>query len=304
MAAVPIVWRRAASVFVVVPKSVSSLDTHDYEVCFVKRSTGSRFLPGVSVFPGGKEEEGDRVIAKKLCSDRIEQLSSNICAARELAEETGLILSDPLRILSKQERQSVIDHVSDWNTITNRLLPLCRWISPDDFALAHMPRGGFDTDYFVTILPERPTLIPDDVEISEITWLSPPQALERKNELVLTMPQLFLLHDLLGCTSISTLPSFVDILRRGVYRYPLKARRIVLSPQSDCAFVMPGDYMHDQYRPRSGALWKHRAIPRKDPHGRLEVEFQRSNDLLVTARASIDDEKGWCIHTSPTNPRL
>ncbi len=61
------------------------------EILVVRRSPGSRFLPGYVAFPGGALEPQDPVLAERWFGSRTE--AARACAVRELLEETGLALT-------------------------------------------------------------------------------------------------------------------------------------------------------------------------------------------------------------------
>src|SRR6185503_5708000 len=63
----------------------------DVEVLVVRRSAISRFAPGFVVFPGGVVEDGDASRAAAWFGSA--QEAPRACALRELAEETGLVLT-------------------------------------------------------------------------------------------------------------------------------------------------------------------------------------------------------------------
>src|SRR2546430_7900299 len=62
------------------------------EVLALRRSPASRFAPGFVVFPGGVIEDGDAGLARRWVGR--EQDLARACALRELAEETGLVLTE------------------------------------------------------------------------------------------------------------------------------------------------------------------------------------------------------------------
>ncbi len=53
-------WRQSASVILAIPRLGSARSLHDYEVCLVKRSSKSRVMPDLYVFPGGALDPEDR----------------------------------------------------------------------------------------------------------------------------------------------------------------------------------------------------------------------------------------------------
>src|SRR5436189_2127134 len=71
---------------------IAARDTDDgIEVLVLRRSSGSRFLPGYVVFPGGAVDAGDAELARRWFGDSGEAIRA--CAIRELAEETGLTMT-------------------------------------------------------------------------------------------------------------------------------------------------------------------------------------------------------------------
>lgn len=61
------------------------------EVLMLQRSSGMAFAPGALVFPGGRVDAGDRVLAADLAGDKqIADVAARIAAIRETLEESGL----------------------------------------------------------------------------------------------------------------------------------------------------------------------------------------------------------------------
>jgi 8-oxo-dGTP pyrophosphatase MutT (NUDIX family) len=124
-------------------------------VLLARRAETQSFMPGVWVFPGGMVEAGEDAAA---------------CAARELAEETGIEL-DP----------------------DATLLPWMRWITPEVVPVR------FDTLFFVGLAPPHAPPKPDGVEMSEAGWFSPRAALDghATGEMPLVFPTIKTLETLL-----------------------------------------------------------------------------------------------------------
>ncbi len=115
------------------------------ELLLVQRSHTMRFLPGFWAFPGGKEDPEDDSAAH--------------AAARELAEETGVIVA------------------------TDALVPLGRWITPEQSPLR------YDTQYFLAQLPDGQVADykVSDGELIDSVWIRPVDALERFEDGTLLM---------------------------------------------------------------------------------------------------------------------
>ena len=125
------------------------------EVLMVQRSTKASFMPGVWVFPGGIIEPGE---------------SAAECAARELAEETGVELGADAELVA-------------WS----------RWITPEVVPVR------FDTHFFVGLAAAHPKPVPDRTEVADAGWFVPRQALDAHaaGELKLVFPTVKTLETLL-----------------------------------------------------------------------------------------------------------
>ena len=125
------------------------------EVLMVRRSTEASFMPGVWVFPGGMIEKGETAAA---------------CAARELAEETGIELGADAELV-------------EWS----------RWITPEAVPVR------FDTHFFVALAGAHASPEADGVEVSDADWFEPRAALDSHaaGELDLVFPTIKTLETLL-----------------------------------------------------------------------------------------------------------
>jgi 8-oxo-dGTP pyrophosphatase MutT (NUDIX family) len=130
------------------------------EVLLLKRSSESRFMPNVWVFPGGSLDEGD--------GEGLEGLAA--CARREMAEEAGIEL-----------------HPSA------ELVPLARWITPE------VVKTRFDTWFFIAAAPAGAEVRPDGFEMTAARWVTPALAVEQaaSEEFAVVFPTLKQLEALL-----------------------------------------------------------------------------------------------------------
>ena len=262
------IWRKSASVIVAARNPIST-SHFDYNVCLLKRSLNTRYMPGAIVFPGGLAEESDKLHPSEPDSYLFER-----CAARELHEESGIVLpSGP-----------------------SSLLHLCDWKTPDYIARKNMPKGGYETRFFVALLDAIPTegVGPDGEEISNLRWSTPDQALQE----ALPFPQQHLLSQLSRCEKFENLNNFVKRLKKGIYRYQLKPLAF-FGPKN--GYYLPGDHMHDRYIPSNGKQWEHRAYV--ESLNQL-AEFIISDDLIHAAESSGTTDKDWCIELGSSNSKL
>jgi 8-oxo-dGTP pyrophosphatase MutT (NUDIX family) len=112
------------------------------EVLLLKRSSESRFMPNVWVFPGGSLDPED--------GEGMDGLT--YCARRELGEEAGIHL-----------------HPDD------EMVPLARWVTPE------VVSTRFDTWFFLARAPARATVRPDGYEMTAARWVTPALAVEQAN---------------------------------------------------------------------------------------------------------------------------
>jgi 8-oxo-dGTP pyrophosphatase MutT (NUDIX family) len=163
------------------------------EVLMVQRGQGAAFMPGVWVFPGGVIEEGE---------------DPATCAARELAEETGISLPDEAEIL-----------------------PWSRWITPEAVPVR------FDTHFMVALAPPHSPPRPDGVEISDAGWFTPQVALDANEaaEMELVFPTVKNLETLLGYANADEV---MEAARSRVVE-PILPR--VVGSRSDHRILLPGD---------------------------------------------------------------
>jgi 8-oxo-dGTP pyrophosphatase MutT (NUDIX family) len=110
------------------------------EVLLLKRSSESRFMPNVWVFPGGSLDPKD--------GEGLDGLAT--CARRELSEEAGVRL-----------------HADD------EMVPLARWVTPE------VVSTRFDTWFFLALAPEGAVVRPDGYEMTAARWVPPAVAVEQ-----------------------------------------------------------------------------------------------------------------------------
>ena len=153
------------------------------ELLMVERSTSLAFAGGATVFPGGKVDPADRVLAKQLGGD-VDVGAARIAAVRETLEETGLVvgiegLVDGViaakarrMLLQTGDLAPVLDSFG-WTLLPDRLVPFARW----------WPKGGvgrvFDTRFFLANLGTGAVDIEvDATENQHLFWASAAEVIE------------------------------------------------------------------------------------------------------------------------------
>jgi 8-oxo-dGTP pyrophosphatase MutT (NUDIX family) len=171
------------------------------EVFLVKRHGLSDVLGGAYVFPGGKLDDSDLLLAEASHLDQdARQLHATlaepqlpvdvarglyVAALREAFEECGVLFAQDVAqhqsqqlatlILAGQSFNQVLSHLQ-LRLQTRAVLPWSRWITPQMPSIASK---RFDTRFFVAALPAQQVARHDNVETTESVWLPPRAALEQ-----------------------------------------------------------------------------------------------------------------------------
>jgi len=167
-----------------------------YEVFLLRRRKGASFMASAFVFPGGGAEPDE---------------DARTCAARELFEESGVLLArddvhgenetlqdGSMLSISGLRKKVLVDKLDATAVLassglgwwTDVLVPWSHWITPS------IEPKRFSARFFVCELPigQDPTF--DDIETVEQTWVTPADAIARAGELVLPPPQLRTFYEL------------------------------------------------------------------------------------------------------------
>lgn len=178
---VPIPGAIPAATLVIMRPSADAGD----EILLVKRSAKMVFAAGAVVFPGGRIDPDDHVVAERhgWTSDPADG-AARVAAIRETIEETGLAvgwsaLSDPATIatirrelLGGRDLSSILDSRSERLELDS-LVPFARWC-PN-----FKETRTFDTRFYAVQAPEHDhQLTIEEAEHSHIFWSRADQALE------------------------------------------------------------------------------------------------------------------------------
>jgi 8-oxo-dGTP pyrophosphatase MutT (NUDIX family) len=234
-------------------------------ILLLQRKADASWLGGAWVFPGGRVDDGDRDQQWRELADGIPALRAAwpdadpgwlvdhaIAAVRELFEETGLILVRPdpeLRVrpgspkaieARAKLRQGLVSflricRVYGWRPAVDRLLPLSRWITPEQ------ERKRFDTVFFVAEAPDADgDGSADGVEIEDARWAPASAVLERyaAGEVELAPPTLRTLEDLSAFKSVAR-----------VLAWASASPRLTLAPRlhveaAQRILLLPGDALY------------------------------------------------------------
>lgn len=157
------------------------------EVLMVQRAKEMRFAGGAAVFPGGRIDEADRVLAARLAPEAasggdLDFIAAKIAGIRETLEETGLAIAVDRPVSAEEARDArallletgllaaVLERFG-WNLALDTLIPFARWCPQWD--------GAFDTQFFLADLGTGAVEIAvDATENTRLFWTSAAGALE------------------------------------------------------------------------------------------------------------------------------
>jgi 8-oxo-dGTP pyrophosphatase MutT (NUDIX family) len=185
---------------VVIPRPASTVvvtrevEGRGFEVLMVRRHDNVAFMGGAYVFPGGRVDDLDAVVAQTLRLDGLSRFSDltpdgelvyRAAAARELEEEAGLRVD-----------------LSD-------LIPFAHWVTPE------IETKRYDTRFFLIAMPPGQEARHDNHEMTDLQWLSPAAAIERSvaGELMLPPPTWTTLKQLARFDTIADVFSWARTIR-------------------------------------------------------------------------------------------
>ncbi len=227
-------------------------------VLFVRRNQALAFMGGHHAFPGGRVSRYDTGARVHNAADD-ETARYLTAAVREVFEETGVLLargadrphdsSDRMRreIIRDPERFEPLLEAGDFFIDAAEFAPAGRWITPSFSPMR------FDTRYFLYRcdgpLPVSP--MGRDEEITEVCWLTPQQALEKRGlgELTLSTPPAFVLQRLAtfplreALERLGQTPGFSDTLidyiepAPGIHIVPVKAHTLPPATHTNCVII-------------------------------------------------------------------
>ncbi len=156
------------------------------QLLMVQRAKEMRFAGGAAVFPGGRVDEADRVLAAELgASDEaaMDELAARIAAVRETLEETGLAVGfhqNPTLTEARRARALLLESGAlgpmlgemGWTLDLERLVAFSRWRP------RHKEIRVFDTRFYLADLGTGAVdLAVDDTENTHLFWASAADAL-------------------------------------------------------------------------------------------------------------------------------
>ena len=229
----------------VIPKDAAAIvllrhppNPTDPEVYLVRRSEKLAFLGGFYAFPGGQFDSNDAQAPVENCADP-DTLMAISCAARELFEETGILLARGGETLTSGQRVSLLDDLQSGRMSWPAMLKhynlhldagdftfVGRWLTPPFSA------RRFDTWFFLVNCPpkQQPNVIQGELETGE--WTSAKSAYERwqRSEILAVPPTLHALKTLAGGLTNDLVERFLSV----PHAHGEPVRRIEFRPNYIC----------------------------------------------------------------------
>jgi ribonuclease/clavin/mitogillin len=249
---------------VVTPKDAAavillrSAQENEAEVYWVRRSEKLAFLGGFHAFPGGQRDASDSLTRVSNCEDA-EAGAMISCAARELFEETGVLVARGAQALTVGQRASLLDDLESGRMSFPELLDhyglhldasdwsfAGRWVTPP-----FSPRR-FDTWFFLVQCPpkQQPQIKPDG-ELDQGEWTPAREAYARweRAEVIAAPPVLHALKTLAGGLTENLIERLLSIpqahgepvrrieFRPGFICYPLRTPTKPPATHTNCYIV-------------------------------------------------------------------
>src|SRR5258706_7798810 len=180
-------------------------DPRDPEVFLVKRSDKLAFLGGFHAFPGGQFDPTDAEVPVENAADA-EVGTAITCGARELFEETQVLVARGGDALTQGQRASLLDDLQSgrmsWPALlkhyqlhldANDFTFVGRWVTPPFSA------RRFDTWFFLVNCPAKQNAqLSDDGELESGDWIGAGAAHTRweRSEILAVPPGLYALKTL------------------------------------------------------------------------------------------------------------
>ncbi len=217
----------------------ANTNPHDPEVFLVRRSEKLAFLGGYHAFPGGQFDPADTAVPVQNCAD-VETATAISAAARELFEETEVLLARGGDTLTSGQRASLLDDLQSsrmtWAELLNHyqlyldamdFTFVGRWVTPPFSA------RRFDTWFFLVHCPPKQRAhVTGDAELESGEWIAASEAYARwqRSELLAVPPVIHALKTLASGLNDNLVERFLS--SRNAHREPV--RRIEFRPNYIC----------------------------------------------------------------------
>lgn len=260
------------------------------EVFLLKRHGLSDVLGGAYVFPGGKVDEDDALLAAHLDApgpalhaaldepqlDQLAAAALHVAALREAFEETGVLFAAGAdaakadlawQLLREGRAFGEVLALMSLRLEASRLQPWSRWITP---AVGGVIRKRFDTRFFLAPMPAGQIARHDNHEATASAWLAPREALRQywERQIELAPPQI------MSLAHLSRHGSVADALAQARRRSPPLILPEPFEHEGVRIICYPGDERHSvRQRALPGPTRLHYRNRRYEPAEGFEALF-------------------------------
>lgn len=158
------------------------------KVLWARRNPQLSFLGGWHAFPGGKLDAPDADVTVRNC-EAAELEKFIVCAVREAFEEVGILLVRNGEKLTRGQRASLHDDlISGRMTFAEILTHWNLWIDARDFfytgfwTTPQFSPVRFKTRFFLAVCPPKQMPFAAIMELENVEFIQPNDALERRNK--------------------------------------------------------------------------------------------------------------------------
>mgnify|MGYP006281323711 FL=1 len=238
------------------------------QVFMLRRHSDSAVLGGAYVFPGGKLDDADALVADEHLDQSPQTLHTllaepalspqqakglYVAALREAFEECGVLLAHrpegleqamPAMQAKIKNGLHLTDLVPEFGLqlLTRTMVPFTRWITPKRPSVMNK---RFDARFFLAAVPEGQLALHDNVEATESEWLSPKQALHDYwgGRIELAPPQIMSLVNLARYDNVA------QALKEAGSRPPPTIEPEPFDDENGRSICYPGDPRHSLTQP-------------------------------------------------------
>jgi hypothetical protein len=234
---------------------------HEKSIYLIQRHKKSGFMGNAHVFPGGRLDDADLEMSRRLSSqtqalclqrcpmthDRVMATALCWAALRETAEESGMFMCQtpqqnwPTETEQREAQKALqagqsfneIVTQRNWRLVFDALHPVAWWLTPP------VEKRRYNTIFFALQLPQKMSAAPDPRETHGGQWWTPHSLFEAyfDHQLFLAPPTYSVMEDIRDC------PDFKQYIQKQRPDAPI-CPVVELQDNGTLNFYLPGHHKH------------------------------------------------------------